>query len=462
VVPEGPILTLEPSITPVATDLGGEVAELLSQLIRNSCVNDGTEESGHEDRSAATIESVLSGTGLEIESYEPSPGRRSLVARIDGSDPEAPSLALVGHTDVVPADPTDWREDPFGGELIDGEVWGRGAVDMLNLTSSMAVAMKHLADEGFRPEGDLVFVAVADEEALGSHGAGWLTENAADVVVTDYMITEAGGFPMAASDGIRLPVIVGEKGAHWCKLTVKGEPGHASQPLRTNNALVKAAEVVRRIDSYRPLADIHSGWHRFVSELGLPQEITEALLDPTKIEEFCDTFPALGLARQAHACTHTTMAPTILHAGSKINVIPDKVELQIDIRTLPGWGTPEVNTMLADALGDLYEGTGVEFISEDESTTSPADTPLWAALQKAATESYPTSRLIPFLTVGATDARFFRRLGTVAYGFGLFSERLTFEDYATMFHGVDERVDVESLRLSAELWGRIARDTLAG
>jgi acetylornithine deacetylase/succinyl-diaminopimelate desuccinylase-like protein len=257
-------------------------------------------------------------------------------------------------------------------------------------------------------------------------------------------------------------VIVGEKGAHWCKLTVRGEPGHASQPLRTNNALVRAAEVVRRIDTYRPEADIHPAWRRFVSELGFPPDITEALLDPEKIEAFCDTFPALGLARQAHACTHTTMAPTILHAGSKINVIPDKVELQIDIRTLPGWGTPEVEAMLADALGDLYAQIGVEFFSEDESTTSPADTPLWSALQKAATVSYPGSRLIPFLTVGATDARFFRRLGTVAYGFGLFSEHLTFEDYATMFHGVDERVDVESLRLSAELWGRIARETLAG
>src|SRR5580704_17026581 len=174
----------------MGTDLGGEVAELLQQLIRNSCVNDGTETSGHEDRSAETIESMLGDKGLDVESYEPIPGRRSLVARIEGRDPQAPSLALVGHTDVVPADPTDWRHDPFGGELIAGEVWGRGAVDMLNLTSSMAVAMKHLADDEFRPAGDLVFVAVADEEALGSHGAGWLTENAADFVVNDYSTTE--------------------------------------------------------------------------------------------------------------------------------------------------------------------------------------------------------------------------------------------------------------------------------
>jgi acetylornithine deacetylase/succinyl-diaminopimelate desuccinylase-like protein len=445
----------------MSTDLGGEVAELLQQLIRNSCVNDGTVDSGHEDRSAATLEAVLSGPGLELQSYEPLPGRRSLVARIEGKRPGSPSLALCGHTDVVPADPADWRHDPFGGELIDGEVWGRGAVDMLNLTASMAVAVRHLADEGFRPDGDLVFMAVADEEALGDHGAGWLADNARSEVRTDYLITEAGGFPMPTADGTRLPVITGEKGAHWCKVTVRGEPGHASQPLRTNNALVRAAEVVRRIDSYRPAADIHSAWRRFVEEIGLPEEITSALLDPKKIEEFCDTFPAIGLARQAHACTHTTIAPTVLHAGTKINVIPDHVELQLDIRTLPGWETRDVTRMLEDALGDLYDQVEIEFICEDLSTTSPADTPLWSALERASAEAYPGSRLVPFLTVGATDARIFRRLGTVAYGFGLFSERLTFEDYAVMFHGVDERVDVDSLRLSAELWNRLTRDTIA-
>lgn len=444
------------------TDLGGEVAELLQQLIRNSCVNDGTISSGHEDRSAATLETVLDGPGLDIQSYEPLPGRRSLVARIEGKRRGAPSLALCGHTDVVPADPGDWRHDPFGGELIDGEVWGRGAVDMLNLTASMAVAVRHLADEGFRPDGDLVFLAVADEEALGDHGAGWLATNAADAVRTDYLITEVGGFPMQTQDGIRLPVITGEKGAHWCKLIVRGEPGHTSQPLRTNNALVRAAEVVRRIDTYRPKADIHSAWRRFVSEIGLPSEISEALLDPERIEDFCETFPAIGLARQAHACTHTTIAPTVLHAGSKINVIPDHVELQLDIRTLPGWETKDVSAMLEDALGDLYGEVEVEFICEDLSTTSPADTPLWSAIERASRQAYSGSKLVPFLTVGATDARIFRRLGTVAYGFGLFSEHLTFEDYAVMFHGVDERVDVESLRLSGELWSRLARDTIAG
>ncbi len=256
-------------------------------MIRNACVNDGSPESGHEHRNADVLRDLLDGRGLDMEVYEPLPGRSSLVARFEGRDPDAPALALLGHTDVVPANGEDWRHDPFGGEIIDGEVWGRGAVDMLNLTASMAVAVRHLADEGFRPEGDLLFIGVADEEALGSHGAQWLTEHIAEEVGCDYLITEAGGFPMGSPDGVRLPVITGEKGAFWCTMTVRGTPGHASQPLRTDNALVKAAEVVRRLAEHDTPADIHDAWRRFVEGIGLPAEFTVALLDPDRIGEFC-------------------------------------------------------------------------------------------------------------------------------------------------------------------------------
>jgi acetylornithine deacetylase/succinyl-diaminopimelate desuccinylase-like protein len=444
----------------VATDLGGETAELLQQLIRNACVNDGSPQSGHEQRNAEVLRSVLERPGLDLEVHEPLPGRTSLVARIEGRRPEAPSLCLLGHTDVVPANADDWRHDPFGGELIDGEVWGRGAVDMLNLTASMAVAVRHLADDGFRPEGDLLFIGVADEEALGIHGAEWLTTHVPEQVRSDYLITEAGGFPMPAPDGVRLPVITGEKGVFWCTLTVRGTPGHASQPLRTDNALVKAAEVVRRLAEYKPVADIHEAWRRFVEGIGLPPEITAPLLDPDAIGDFCEAFPALGLARQAHACTHTTMAPTVMEAGTKVNVIPDRVVLQVDIRSLPGWERPQVDAMLRDALGDLADDVETQWNFTDPASTSPTDTPLWHSIERVARRSYPDARCVPFLTVGATDARFFRRLGTVAYGFGLFSRHLTFEDYATMFHGIDERVDVDSLGLSTRLWDGLARDTL--
>jgi acetylornithine deacetylase/succinyl-diaminopimelate desuccinylase-like protein len=445
----------------VGADVAGEVAELLQHMIRNECVNDGTAPSGHEQRNAELLKSVLDGRGLDLETYEPSPGRSSLVARIEGRNPEAPSLVLLGHTDVVPANGEDWRRDPFGGELVDGEVWGRGAVDMLNLTSSMAVAVRKLADGGFRPEGTLTFIGVADEEGLGTHGAKWLTEHVPDDVRADYLITEAGGFPMGAPEQTRLPVITAEKGAWWCTIHVRGTPGHGSQPLRTDNALVKAAELVRRLSVVEVPAEIHEMWRRFVEGVGLPDEIASALVDPEQIESFCNDFPAIGLARQAHACTHTTVAPTVMTAGTKVNVIPDRVSLQLDIRVLPGWGPREVQAMLDQAIGDLRDDVEIDWHSQDLATTSPTDTPLWEVLERVAGHAYPGARCVPFLTAGATDARFFRRLGTVAYGFGLFSRKLSFEDYATMFHGVDERVDVESLGLSADLWDGVARELLA-
>ena len=440
-----------------ATD---EVVELLQQLIRNKCVNEGTPDSGNEARSVDTIEAFLGRGGFDVQRYEPLPGRASLVARMEGRDPNAPGLVLMGHTDVVPVTAANWTRDPFGGELVDGEVWGRGAVDMLNLTSSMTVAFRHLSESGFRPTGDLILLAVADEEALGTHGAEWLTLNEPDAVRAPYVITESGGIPVPTRDGLRLPVIVGEKGAFWCRLIVRGTPGHASQPFRTDNALVKAAEVVRRIAEYRPQAQIIEAWRAFVSSLGLPEETLEALLDPARVFDTCATLPMVGLARQAHACTHTTFAPTIMHAGTKTNVIPDRVELQVDIRTLPGQNRADVEAMLVEALGDLSRDVTIESLADDPASESPRDTPLWDSLQRVVSGFYPDSEAVPFMMTGATDARFFRRLGSFAYGFGLFSRNLSFDQYSTMFHGDDERVDVESLRLSTAMWEALARDFL--
>jgi acetylornithine deacetylase/succinyl-diaminopimelate desuccinylase-like protein len=443
----------------VTTDTASEVSDLLQHLIRNACVNDGTPESGHETRSVDLLAQYLGDTGLDLERYEPLPGRESLVARIEGSDPSAPTLLLMGHTDVVPVNPDGWQRDPFGGELIDGEIWGRGAVDMLNLTASMAVAFKGLARSGFKPKGTLIYLAVADEESLGTWGAEHLVDNERSAVAADYVITESGGFQIPAGSGPRLPVIVGEKGSYWCRLSVKGTPGHASQPFRTDNALVTAAEVVRRLADYRPAAQIHDVWRRFIEGVEYPSELADPLLDADRITEFCEQLP-LGLARQAHACTHTTFAPTIIHGGTKTNVIPDEVSIEVDIRTLPGQRAAEVHKMVETALGDLLPMVSITPFDDNESTASATDTPLWDSLGRVTARMVEDSALVPFLTVGATDARFFRRVGSVAYGFGLFSRRLTFEDYASMFHGNDERVDVESLDLSTQLWDAVARDLL--
>ena len=170
----------------------------------------------------------------------------------------------------------------------------------------------------------------------------------------------------------------------------------------------------------------------------------------------------LGMARQFHACTHTTIAPTVVRGGTKTNVIPDRVDLQLDIRTLPGTTATDVRALLDDALGELADRVEVVEAFDDPATGSPVDTPLWDSLGRVTQAFYAGSHLVPMLSVGATDARFFRRLGTTSYGFGLFSRKLTFEEFGRMFHGDDERVDVESLRLSTEMWQALARDLLGG
>lgn len=442
-----------------ASELTADVTDLLQHLIRNACVNDGSVASGDEARSVDTLRSYLEGPGMDVETYEPSPGRESLVVRIEGSDPDAPSLLLMGHTDVVPANADRWRHDPFGGDVIDGEVWGRGAVDMLNLTASMAVAMKRLALGGFSPKGTLTYLAVADEEALGTWGAEHLVTHELDSIRADYVITESGGIPIPSPGGLKLPVMVGEKGCYWCKITVRGTPGHGSQPWRSDNALVTAAEVVQRIATYRPETQIHDIWRRFLDGMDLPEEMTAPLLSPDTFLDAIDPLP-IGMARQFHACTHTTFSPNIAHGGSKINTIPDTVDLQVDIRTLPGQTAEDVEVQLREALGDLADAVDFTAASYDASSASPVDTPLWDCLTRTTKRFYADSSTVPMLIVGATDARFFRRVGATAYGFGLFSRNLTFEDFSVMFHGDDERVDTESLRLSAELWQAVAEDLL--
>jgi acetylornithine deacetylase/succinyl-diaminopimelate desuccinylase-like protein len=443
----------------MAADVTSQATELLQQLIRNACINDGARESGEEHRNVATLSEVLSGGGMDVQRYEPVPGRQSLVARIEGSDPTAPSLLLMGHTDVVPANPEGWQRDPFGGELVGGEIWGRGAIDMLNLTATMALAVRRLADADFRPRGTLIYLAVADEEAGGNHGAKWLGDHEWEDIRADYVITESGGVPIQTEGGQRLWVIAGEKGVNWRRLTIHGTPGHGSRPLRTDNAVVKAAEVVQRIAEHRTAPHIGEIWRRHVEGMGFSPEASAALTDPARVAEGIRDMPD-GLARQVHACTHMTLAPTVIHGGTKTNVIPDRVQLDVDVRTLPGQTDAEVDEVLREAMGDLAEGVEIEAIFREEATSSPIDNPLWDAMERAAQRFYPEARCVPSLSAGGTDARVFRERGVPSYGFGLFSERMSADRFVSMYHGNDERVDQESLRLSTEMWQQLARDFL--
>jgi acetylornithine deacetylase/succinyl-diaminopimelate desuccinylase-like protein len=371
----------------------------------------------------------------------------------------------MGHLDVVPVNPDGWRHDPFAGELIDGEVWGRGAIDMLNETASMAVAFKRLAVSGFAPRGTLIYLGCADEEALGTYGVEWLLHNEPEAVRSDYVITESGGFrmPLPSAGGPKLPVMVGEKGSFWATIRVKGTPGHGSMPLRTDNALVKAARVVQGLAAFQPETRIGEIWRTFVVRAELPDQLAHLLLDAAALDAFVASEDTdIGLARVIHACTHTTIAPTIAHGGVKTNVIPDRVELQVDVRTLPGQTDEDVREMLFTAIGDdLAADVQIVADSSNPASASALDTPLWDSLERVSGALVPGATTIPFLMTGATDARFFRWAGATAYGYGLFSDRISFADFGSMFHGDDERIDQESLRLSEQLWEAVARDLLA-
>jgi acetylornithine deacetylase/succinyl-diaminopimelate desuccinylase-like protein len=452
----------------MATDLTAQTVELLQTLIRNECVNDGAPDSGNETRNADVLQQVVEGPGVEIERWGPSAERESFVARIPGTDPDAPSLCMMGHTDVVPVNEEGWREDPFGGEIIASpegydEVWGRGAVDMLNLTSSMAVVFRSLADRGFRPRGDLLYFAVADEEAGSAHGARWVADHHADAIRCTYLLTESGGLHSGPEGNKTVSVNVGEKGVAWRRLRVKGTPGHGSMPFGSDNALVTASKVVSALNEYRPTPRVHEHWRGQVQSLPLPDEMKDAMLDETAIDELLDDLPRTAGKGFFHACTHTTFSPNVVGTMGqpKTNVIPDIVDLDIDIRTMPGDHTAEVEAHLRAALGDdLYERIDVEVLMDDPSSISRTDTPLWDALQRAVNEPFPDARLNPQFSVGFTDARVFRELGAVSYGAGLFSPVVDPGEFSLRFHGHNERIDVESLRLTTELWERIVTDLL--
>ncbi len=449
----------------MAEPRGEETIELLQALIQNACVNEGTEDSGQESRNADVITTFLEGAGIDVERYDAAPGRTSLVARIEGSDPDAPSLCLNGHTDVVPVNEDGWDEDPFGGEIIrnaDGidEVWGRGAVDMLNLTSSMAVVFRNLATGGFQPKGDLVYFAVADEEAGSAYGARWMADNHPDVITTDYLLTENGGLHGGDEHGPTLSMTVGEKGVAWRRLRVRGVPGHGSMPFRKDNALIKAAGIVQRLADYGPAPKFHEFWRAQVQAMKIDDEAKSALLDETQIDIALASMPNAAAASFLHSCTHTTFSPNVAVGQTKTNVIPDTVDIDVDIRTVPGDTTEEVDAHLRAALGDLYDHVEVTMLINDASSVSRVDTPLWDAMQRAAERPFPSVRLVPQMSVGFTDARVHRELGAVSYGAGLLSPTVTQGDFSTRFHGHNERIDTESLHLTTRFYHDVVTDLL--
>lgn len=440
--------------------LTNETVELLQQLIRNQCVNQGTPESGNEDVSARLLRDELEGLGVDYQTYEPSAGRTSLIARHQGTDPNAPALCLMGHTDVVPASPEGWQNDPFGGELItspDGtpEVWGRGAVDMLNLTSSMLVAFREIVRSGTRYPGDIIYFAVADEEAGGVLGAKQIIEDNWDDIKCEYVLTEYGGTPSFTDDGVTVLLTSGEKRGAFRQLSIQGEPGHGSMPYGTDNALIKAATIVNRLTEYEIAPRIDEMFTERIRALGLDPTIEARLLDPAHIEDALAELPS-GMARNIHSCCQMSFSPNVLNSGDKDNTIPGYAELSVDIRMLPGETQDDADRHLREIIGsDLLPSVTITRKYDDEPegpSLSSTETPLWSALSDSIQIAYPDARVVPSIVTGGTDARFFRAKGVPAYGAGLLSNKISFSEFQSRFHGHNERIDVESLKLTTQLW----------
>jgi acetylornithine deacetylase/succinyl-diaminopimelate desuccinylase-like protein len=255
-------------------------------------------------------------------------------------------------------------------------------------------------------------------------------------------------------------VHVGEKGVAWRRLRVKGTPGHGSMPYGADNALVKAAHVVSRLADYRPSPYVDDLWRGFVTQLDLDPAVKAALVDPSRIDEGIARL-APGMAKYAWSATHTTFSPNVCGGGVKTNVIPDVVNVEVDIRTVPGDSEDEVRRHLDKAVGgDLMEDVEIEKLFSKPASSSPTGTPLWDVLARVVDGHYPGARLVPRMIVGFTDAPYFREKGAVAYGFGLFSRALTAEAMAGRFHGNDERIDVESLALTTQAWLEVCEQFL--
>lgn len=436
-----------------------QAVDLLRALIRNACVNDGTAESGHEYRSVDTLREFFGEPG---EIFEPVPGRQSLIYRIKGSDPDAPSLALVPHLDVVPVHEEGWTQDPFAGDIVDGFIYGRGAVDMLNVTAAMAVAAKPYITGEIRPSGDLVFVGAADEEAGGIHGAHALVDQRWDLVGVDYLLTEVAYPPPTYVDHPTVPVAVGEKGAFWSTLAATGTPGHGSAPYGSDNALQKMVEALHGIFEAPFPVGISPEWIRFVDALTFESDLKDALGDPDRVDEAIDELAVTDplFARYVHAITHMTVSPNMLRSGIKANVIADSARASVDIRALPDMDRDYVDSYLRKSMGTARDEVEISPVADFEATLSPTDNLLWEAIADSVEEMEGHRNLLPTLMNVGTDARFFRKKGTIAHGVGLYDDRMSFSEMLALFHGHDERVSVVSVDRTTALYETILQKFL--
>lgn len=444
-----------------------EAVRFTSELIRLDTTNRGQGE-GHERPAAEYVAERLAEAGYAPAVLEKAPGRSNVVARVPGTDPAAGALLVHGHLDVVPADPTEWRVHPFSGEIRDGVVWGRGAIDMKDADAMVLATVRAWSRAGVRPRRDIVLAFTADEEDSAAYGAGFLAAQHAELFdgCTE-AIGESGGYTFHPGDGRRLyPVAAGERGTAWLRLTAHGRAGHGSRVNR-ENAVTRLTAAVTRIGEHawpvRLTPTVRAALTELAALYGLDATVldTEAeadtdadATDPARLAAAVDgLLERLGPAGAFVAPTVRNSAnPTMLDAGYKVNVIPGQASARIDGRVVPG-GEEEFAATL-----DRLTGPGVdwEFTHREIPLTAPVDAPAFATLREALEHFDPDAHVLPYCMSGGTDAKQFSRLGLACYGFTPLRLPAGF-DYHQMFHGVDERVPVDALHFGTRVLDRALR-----
>ncbi|HEY6296820.1 MAG TPA: M20/M25/M40 family metallo-hydrolase [Streptosporangiaceae bacterium] len=420
------------------TEAGSDAAQLASDLIRIDTTNRGGGD-GCERPAAEYVAARLAEAGADPVLLESAPGRANVVARVSGSDASEPALLLHGHLDVVPADPASWSVHPFSGEIRDGVLWGRGAVDMKNADAVLLAVVRLWARTGRRPRRDVVLAFTADEEDTTAFGSQFLVERHPGLFdgCTE-AVGESGAFTFHAGNGQRLyPVASAERGPAWMKLTARGRAGHGAKP-NPENAVVRLSAAMARIGAYswpvRLIPTVRAAVDAIALASGRPAPASDLGAE--------ELLAGLGPAAALVAGTIRNSAnPTMLQAGYKVNVIPDEAIGYVDGRVLPGSEDEFVATMTeligADVAWEyIYEGVPLE---------APLDAPVMASMARALLAEDPGSVVVPYCMSGATDAKQFARLGMACYGFTPLVLPEGY-DYYAMFHGTDERIPLSALQ----------------
>jgi acetylornithine deacetylase/succinyl-diaminopimelate desuccinylase-like protein len=439
------------------TDADHELTEHSFRLCQQLLRIDTTNPPGNEMPAAELLAEELVSAGLAPVVLESAPGRGNVVARLRGTG-ELPPLLLTAHLDVVEAEPESWAHPPFSGEVHDGCLWGRGAIDMKNMAAMSVAILTRLAREGVKPRRDLIFAGVADEEAGCRHGSLWLCENHEELVRSEFAIGEGGGFNLQVAGRTFFTVQVAEKGVCWVKARAVGEPGHGSMP-RADSAVVKLTEAVARLGKEGLPRHGSGSVEEFVGAMAehLPKPLrplVRALGHPRLGPWMLNAVPDPSVRRAFRALLGNTASPTVLRAGNKTNVIPGVAEADIDGRVLPGQTEASFLRELRDVLGD---DISLEVMhSLPPVVTEPKESSLYSLIHDVMRERAPDAPVVPFVLQGFTDAKAFTSIGAKWYGFAPVSLPPTLR-FADMFHGHNERIPVDGLAWGTETLMHVVR-----